>query len=79
MKTLLLDGKVDENHQLRAVAPDSIPAGSVRLVLLVPEDQDEEFSDAWMKGIAREWAAELGDPREDIYTLEDGEPIDGPR
>jgi hypothetical protein len=31
---------------------------------------------AWMTGIANEWAAELSDPREDIYELTDGEPVD---
>jgi hypothetical protein len=39
---------------------------------------EEEFSDDWMSGIGREWAAELSDPREDIYALEDGMPMDGP-
>jgi len=42
-------------------------------------DAEDESSDAWMKGIGKEWAAELGDPREDIYTIEDGEPLDGHR
>ena len=35
--------------------------------------------EAWMTGIAREWAEEWGDPREDLYTIADGEAIDGPR
>lgn len=33
----------------------------------------------WMQAIAEEWQEELADPREDIYTLEDGEPIDALR
>jgi hypothetical protein len=28
----------------------------------------------WMEWIAHEWADDLGDPRQDIYNLEDGEP-----
>ena len=28
----------------------------------------------WEQGVAREWAADWDDPREDIYTLTDGEP-----
>lgn len=28
-----------------------------------------------MRGVAREWRTELADTREDIYTLDDGEPI----
>jgi hypothetical protein len=38
----------------------------------VDEDQAGE---AWIDGIAREWADDLGDARQDIYTVEDGEPI----
>jgi len=34
---------------------------------------DEEA--AWAEGLAREWAADWNDPREDIYTLDDGEAI----
>lgn len=33
----------------------------------------------WTEGIAREWHDELADPREDIYTLADGEPVDESR
>jgi hypothetical protein len=29
-----------------------------------------------MAGVAREWEAELSDPREDLYSLADGEPVD---
>ena len=32
------------------------------------DEFDDEFSDAWMKMVAQAWAAEWGDPREDIYT-----------
>ena len=35
-----------------------------------------ESDTAWAAFIAREWQEELADPREDIYTLEDGEPIE---
>ena len=38
-----------------------------------PELEDEGA--LWMRGIAREWATELADAREDLYTLEDGEPV----
>lgn len=33
----------------------------------------------WIAGVNRAWAEDWSDPREDIYTLDDGEPIDGPR
>lgn len=49
----------------------------MRILVLIPEEDDA--GGGWMQGIAREWAAELRDPREDIYTLEDGKPIDAAR
>ena len=49
----------------------------MRIIVLIPEE--DEVGTAWMQGIAREWAAEVSDPREDIYTLEDGKPVDAAR
>ncbi len=48
----------------------------------MPEEGQEvegEVDAIWMQAIAREWQEELADPREDISTLEDGEPIDASR
>src|ERR1051326_3540136 len=33
---------------------------------------EDEAGRAWTNGIAREWADELEDPRQEIYTIEDG-------
>jgi len=33
----------------------------------------------WAHGIAAEWSAQLQDPREDIYTLDNGRPVNAPR
>lgn len=72
-------GHVDEQHLLRAEVPDTVGPGPVELLLMVPSDSEDEAGTAWMAGIAREWAPELSDPREDIYTLADGEPLDESR
>jgi hypothetical protein len=40
--------------------------------------EEEEAGKAWMEGIAREWIVALSDPREDIYTIADGEPAHAP-
>ena len=40
---------------------------------------EDEAGGMWAPGIAAEWSAELQDPREDIYTLEDGQPVNAPR
>ena len=76
VKAIELVGDVDERHRLRAQVPQELPAGPVRVILLVPE---EDAGPAWANGVSREWAEELADPRQDIYTLEDGQPLDAPR
>ncbi len=77
MKTIELIADVDEQHRLRASVPEELPVGPVRVIVLVPEEDDAGVS--WSQGIARECAEELADPRQDIYTLEDGQPADTPR
>ncbi|NUQ63511.1 MAG: hypothetical protein HUU20_13615 [Pirellulales bacterium] len=74
MNAVKIIGNVDENHQLLAQVPATIPPGPVT-VLIVPMWQEDEAGDAWTEGIAHEWADELSDPRQDIYTLADGEPV----
>jgi hypothetical protein len=36
----------------------------------------EAEPDDWAAGIAQIWMPDWNDPREDIYTLEDGSPVD---
>ena len=74
MNTVKVIGEVDENHQLSAQVPATILPGPVT-VLIVPVMHPDETGDAWPAGIAREWADELSDPAQDIYTLADGEPV----
>jgi hypothetical protein len=71
MKAIELIGDIDEQHRLHAQVPTDVPAGQVRLIVLLPAE--DEAGDMWAHGIAAEWSAELQDPREDIYTLEDGQ------
>lgn len=75
MKTIELVGNVDDQHSLRAQVPDDVPPGNVKLVLLLPDGGDDVGKDEWMRFIAENWKDELSDPREDVYTLEDGEPV----
>ncbi len=74
MSTVRVNGNVDENHQLTADVPESVPAGPVT-VLIVPSTQEDDAGDAWMAGVAHEWADDLSDPLQDIYTLADGSPV----
>ena len=79
MLTMKVLGHVDESHRLVAAVPDSIRPGQVEIVVLVPNRDEDAAGDVWMQGVAREWRDELTDSREDIYTLADGEPVDGSR
>ena len=77
MNAIELVGDVDERHELRVQVPSEVPAGPVRVIVLVPDEDDA--GSAWQHGVARAWAAELNDSREDIYTLDDGQPAHAPR
>lgn len=75
MNTIRVTATVDENHQLSAQVPPTIPPGPVT-VLIVSQPQEDEAGDTWAAAVAAEWEEELADPRQDIYTLTDGEPVD---
>ena len=77
MKAIELIGDIDEQHRLRASVPEELPAGPVRLIVLVSEE--DEAGTVWGHGLAREWADELSDSRQDLYTLVDGQPADATR
>lgn len=77
MKAIELQGQIDEQHRLHADVPPSLAAGSVRVIVFVPEE--DEGGPAWAAGVSSEWSAELNDPAQDIYTLNDGQPINAPR
>jgi hypothetical protein len=77
VKALELIGDIDERHRLLATVPQELPPGPVRLIVLLPED--DEAATHWGAGIAREWSAELGDSREDIYTMDDRRPLNAAR
>jgi hypothetical protein len=77
MKAIELLGEIDDQHRLRAQVPEGFPTGSVRLIVLMPEE--DEAGLAWAGGISAEWSAELSDHNQDIYTLDDGEPVNAPR
>jgi len=75
MNAVKVIADVDQDHQLSARVPETIPPGSVT-VLIVPASQQDEAGDAWMASIPREWVDEWSDPAQDIYTLADGEAVD---
>jgi len=77
MKAIELMGDIDEQHRLQARVPEEVPTGPVRLIVLLPDE--DEAGVIWPQAIGKEWADELRDSRQDIYTLEDGQPVNAPR
>ena len=77
MKAIELVGDIDDQHRLRAQVPEELPTGPVRVIVLLPEE--DQAGIAWARGVAREWSEELSDPKQDIYTLDDGQPVNAPR
>jgi len=77
MKAISLVGDVDEKHRLHVNVPAEVPAGEVRVIVLVP--QDDAAGSNWTQGVASEWADELVDTQQDIYTVNDGQPVNARR
>ena len=77
MKAIEVTATVDEQGQLHLDQPLKVTkSGRVRALLLFPED-DEIDEIEWLKAAASNPVfAFLHDPEEDIYTLEDGKPLD---
>ena len=75
MRELELDAEIDDRGHVEFDLPAGTPAGPVRVLLLIPEPGDDDAGTSWSNGISHEWREELADVRQDIYTLEDGEPV----
>lgn len=71
-----VSGTINENHQIQLDEPLPIEA-SKRVRVIVLYSTDDNFSEKeWMQAAAANSAfAFLNDPAEDIYTLEDGQPL----
>lgn len=76
MKPIELIGHIDEHHRLQVEVPHDVQPGPVKITLVAAT---EEEADDWRALINHAWAKDWNDPREDIYTLEDGEPEHGTR
>ncbi len=61
--------------------PEWTPGKAAIHAILGERDNSGETdaAESWMSGVSREWADDWNDPRENIYTLDDGKPVDGPR
>jgi hypothetical protein len=72
MKPIELIGHVDEEHHLHVQLPAEVQPGPVKVTLQPATEEDEDGD--WRALVNQSWAKDWSDPREDIYTLEDGKP-----
>lgn len=87
MRAIETTARVDDSRSLRLDADlPSDALGSVRVIVLMPDADvpptadeptaDEPTEQAWQRLLTAGGAFDdLADPREDIYTIEDGEPF----
>jgi len=75
MESIRIQGFIDDQHKLSANVPGTIPPGPITVWIEPSQTTDDETGKDWFAAIARDWAEELADPRQDIYTLSDGQPI----
>lgn len=77
MKAVEVTGTVNEKGELHLDQPLAVTkSGCVRVILLFPEPEEIDEHE-WLKAAANNPVfAFLHDPEEDIYTLEDGKPLD---
>jgi hypothetical protein len=71
-----LIGAIDEEHRLQARAPADVPTGPVRIIVLPLNDDGTSGVSA--QEVEAPWSDELKDTRQDIYTVDDGSPVDAP-
>ena len=72
MKTIELTGNVDEQHRLHVEVPANVPPGPVKVIVQLPDHEEDGDHGDWERGVAQVWATDWSDPAENIYTLEDG-------
>ena len=74
MRAIGIVGEIDEHHTIRAEAPRDLPPGRVQLIVVRPDE--DEAGAFWPWDLSQAWSDELGDVRQDLYTLADGQPVD---
>ena len=77
MRAIGIVGEIDADHNIRAEAPQDLPPGRVHLIVVRPDE--DEAGAFWPWDVSQTWSDELGDVRQDLYTLADGQPVDASR
>ncbi len=75
MEKIELAGTIDPARGLSVDLPPNVKPGPVKVTVEWIDEDDQ----AWSKWVSDIWSSDWSDPREDIYSLEDGKPIHEPR
>ncbi len=77
MKAIEVIGHIDDRGKLSVDHPLAAVSRHVKVIILVPEAEDEEVSDVlWLQSLAANPAfADFAEEAEDIYNLSDGKPL----
>ena len=76
MKAIEITGKIDNEGILTIDQPLKLHNKQVKIIILIPEEEDEMDDTLWLQAISSNSAFDfLEEEEEDIYTIEDGEPI----
>ena len=79
VRAIEITGVIDEENRLRLDKPlPIVKPGRVRIIVLFPEEYQDEISEAeWLYAASVNPAFSfLKEPQQDIYTLSDGRPFD---
>ena len=76
MKAIEINSKTDKHGHLRINYPLNKKNSKVRVIILLIEDNESEEEKLWMQSISNNPSFDfLKEPEEDIYSSDDGEPI----
>ena len=76
MKAIETTGKIDRNGLLRLDKPLRLREKNIKIIILLPEENEIEDEKLWLNSISNNPAfAFLNDKEEDIYSLADGKPF----
>lgn len=76
MKAIEINSKTDKHGHLRINYPLNKKNSKVRVIILLIEDKESEEEKLWMQSISNNPSFDfLKEPEEDIYSSNDGEPI----
>lgn len=77
MKAIETTGQIDQHGMLHVAEPLATKDKRVKVIVLVPESEDDEETQ-WLKSVSKNPAFSfLEDPAENVYSMKDGKPFHG--